>query len=187
MDKIIENLTRDYKSSIDFFNHADYNHFFSDIRLSIEWFLKLMIHEVLESESLANAIIEGKDSFSLDRASNRWKLAGKPQQQEPEGAFFVQLLKNAMFYKHPQIWESTEKKTYRLKKYCETSFDKLSNYYSVASELQLHTGSTQLDLPTQAKGCAGDFSTIFDQIKSVFPKTYTIFCSLPKPDLAAAD
>ena len=49
MDKIIENLTRDYKSSIDFFNHADYNHFFSDIRLSIEWFLKLMIHEVLES------------------------------------------------------------------------------------------------------------------------------------------
>ena len=70
MDKIIENLTRDYKSSIDFFNHADYNHFFSDIRLSIEWFLKLMIHEVLESESLANAIIEGKDSFSLDRATS---------------------------------------------------------------------------------------------------------------------
>lgn len=63
MDKIIENLTRDYKSSIDFFNHADYNHFFSDIRLSIEWFLKLMIHEVLESESLANAIIEGKRFF----------------------------------------------------------------------------------------------------------------------------
>lgn len=45
MDKIIENLTRDYKSSIDFFNHADYNHFFSDIRLSIEWFLKRMFFQ----------------------------------------------------------------------------------------------------------------------------------------------
>lgn len=84
-----------------------------------------------------------------------------------------------MFYKHPQIWESTEKKTYRLKKYCETSFDKLSNYYSVASELQLHTGSTQLDLPTQAKGCAGDFSTIFDQIKSVFQRPTQYFAVSP--------
>ena len=48
MDKIIENLTRDYKSSIDFFNHADYNHFFSDIRLSIEWFLKRMFFQTMQ-------------------------------------------------------------------------------------------------------------------------------------------
>ena len=49
-----------------------------------------MIHEVLESESLANAIIEGKDSFSLDRAYLiDGNFAGKPQQQEPEGAFFL--------------------------------------------------------------------------------------------------
>ena len=75
----------------------------------------------------------------------------------------------------------------RLKKYCEISFDKLSNYYSVASELQLHTGTTQLNLLTQAKGCASDFSTIFDQIKIIFPKTYAIFCQLPKPDIVAAE
>lgn len=48
MDKIIENLTRDYKSSIDFFNHADYNHFFSDIRLSIEWFPKRMFFQTMQ-------------------------------------------------------------------------------------------------------------------------------------------
>lgn len=187
MDNIIENLKHDYKNSIDFFNHGDYGHFFSDIRLSIEGYLKLMIHEVLDSESLANDIIKGNNYFYLDRVSNRWYLAGKPQKQEPEGAFFSQLLKNALYYKYPQIWNPTEKKMTRLKKYCEISFDKLSNYYSVASELQLHTGTTQLNLLTQAKGCASDFSTIFDQIKIIFPKTYAIFCQLPKPDIVAAE
>lgn len=41
MDKIIENLTRDYKSSIDFFNHADYNHFLVTSDLVLNGFLNL--------------------------------------------------------------------------------------------------------------------------------------------------
>lgn len=88
MDKIIENLKRNYKNSIDFFNHGDYGHFFSDIRLSIEGYLKLMIYEVLDSESLANDIINGNNDFYLDRTNNRWILSGNPQKEEPKGAFF---------------------------------------------------------------------------------------------------
>lgn len=186
MENIRKNLSENYKSAIAFFNVGDYKHFFGDIRVCIEWFFKFMIHEVLNDEALANDIIDGKNSINLNRNTNCWILTNIAQEQKPEGTFFAKLLKSALFYKYSQLWDSNEKTMRRQRNYCEVGIDKLSNYYSVASELRLHTGSTNLDLITQATGCANDFSTIFDQIKGLFPQTYSLFSQFPKADIVSA-
>lgn len=187
MKTIEKYLKRDFESAVDFFNVGDFRHFFGDIRLSIEWFSKLMIHEVLNDEKLANDIISGKKNIELNKSSQKYCITNTPQKTEPEGSYFITLLKYSIYNKYPDFRNSQEKSIKRLNRAIESVLSQMLNYYSVASELAEHTGLSQLNITTQAKACAVAFPKFFDDIKKIFPETKKTFDSFPTFNISSVD
>ncbi len=187
MDHIKEQLTKEYNSAVCFFNKGDFKHFLGDARHCIEWILKYMIYDIIDSDSQALSLINGQDSITLNQSSNTWEISKTPQAQQPEGAYFAIIAKNAVYLKYPQIWKKSDKNAQRSRKYVDCSIDQLAKYYSVASELSEHTGSSNLNLVKESKQCAGNFTTFIDEVKQFFPKTKVLIESFPKFDIASAE
>lgn len=188
MENLKQQLTDKYNSSVAFFNNRDYEHFFDDARKTIELVLKYMIYEVLDSPELAANVISGEDSIRLDKSNNIWKPTGQPSTEEPKGAFFANILKWCIYYKYHQIFVPAQiQKMVKLKKAIESDLDQLVNYYNAASEISMHTGGSQLDTITQAKGYVNFFPKFIDDIKSICGDTRKLWKTFDKFDLSSID
>lgn len=182
MNAIKKQFIEDYESSVNFFNKGDVKHFLRDARLCIEGLAKIMIYEVLSDDNLAMSIIKGDKRFS--RNDNSWIVEDESQNQEPEGSYFYTLLKYAIYYKYPVIWTSREKgslkRPKRLRNTIDSDLDQMVNYYSVASELVEHTGTSKLDIIKQGKALAEFFPKFIDDLKEIFSETQSLFDNLPR-------
>lgn len=189
MENIKKQLTTEYNSAVFFFNKGDFKHFLGDARHCIEWILKYMIYEIIDSNDQAEKLINGQNDIVFNKANNTWNITNTTQEQVPEGAFFATIAKRSVYLKYPQIWKPSDKDkvTKRLKKYVDTSLDQMAKFYSVASELSEHTCSSNLDLIRESKQCAGHFTTFIDEVKQLFPKTKALIESFPQFDIASAE
>ena len=188
MENLRQQLANKYNSSVAFFNNRDYEHFFNDARNTIELVLKCMIYEVLISPELAQNVISGNDSIRLNRSKNVWEPSGQQATEEPKGAFFANILKWCIYYKHPQIYYPNGiKEMVKLKKAIESDLDQLVNYYNVASEISMHTNGSQLDTITQAKGYVTFFPKFMDDIKQICMETRKLWITFEKYDIPSAE
>ena len=72
MEDIKQYLKHDYDIAVDAFNKRDYRGFFRNIRPAIELLCKLLIHEFVSDEDMAEDIISGNVSIKKDRTSERY-------------------------------------------------------------------------------------------------------------------
>lgn len=188
MENIKKNLTEAYNSSVIFFNSGDYKHFFDDARNTIEWLSKYMIWEVLDYSTLANDVILGRNTIKLDKSTNLWSPTGQCASEEPKGAYLAVILKYCIYHKYPQIWNPEKiQKMQKLKTAVESDLGLLANFYNAASEMALHTGGSQLDMITQAKGYVSFIAKFVDDIKSICGETRKLWGTFSKFDLTSVD
>ena len=190
MDAIKKQFIENYESSVIFYNKGDIKHFLGDARLCIEGLAKIMIYEVLCDDNLATSLIKGERRFTR-RPDNTWIIEDESQKKEPEGSYFYTLLKYSIYYKYPIIWncreKGTQQKPKRLRDRIDSDLDQMVNYYSVASELAEHTGSSKLDIMKQGKALAEFFPKFIDDLKEYFSETQSLFESLPKFNSTSID
>ena len=89
MENIKKQLTTEYNSAVFFFNKGDFKHFLGDARHCIEWILKYMIYEIIDSNDQAEKLINGQNDIVFNKANNTWNITNTTQEQVPEGAFFA--------------------------------------------------------------------------------------------------
>lgn len=186
MERIQEQLKKRYNMSIEFYNKGDYEQYFYHTRKSIELIGKFLIFDTLknrEGEGVASKIISGDFSFSLDKQHKVCNLTQTPQQEEPEGSFFVTLAKYAMYYAFPSLYNpGSFRKSKRIKVKIDACLDAMVQYYNTSSELSMHTGDSSLDEKTQADSCATFFVKAFNDLGSqVSEEAVSFFASLDMP------
>ena len=178
MDKLqLQHYFRtDYSKAIEYYQEGNLKDFFTRIRTAIEWFAKIIIFDVLD-EKVATDIIDGKIDLKNGVLITH--------NRKPEGSYLIGLAKNAIFYKFPQIANSSSKKTSRMKRDVEYFEKSLVSSYNAASELANHTGETNKNKLVHANACIGDFPKCFDILKKVLnDDTNTFLESLPKLQLS---
>lgn len=176
MKEIKEYLKHDYNIAVDAFNKKDYRGFFRNIRPAIELICKLLIHDFLADEDLAEEIISGKASVKKDRTSEQYIIENNFR--KIQGSALAAILPWVYFYKHSDVaFSRVDQEKKRLKKGIETYAANLYQWYSTASELGSHTGSSSLNDKKQAYACAAFFPAFFDFMKSndVLPQTTISF------------
>lgn len=165
MEEIKQYLKHDYDVAVDAFNKRDYRGFFRNIRPAIELLCKLLIHEFVSDESLAEDIISGNVSIKKDRTSERYIIKNDPRRIQ--GSALAAILPWVYFYKHSDVaFPRVNQQKKRLKKGIETNAANLYQWYSTASELGSHTGASSMNDKKQALACATFFPGFFDFMKS---------------------
>lgn len=165
MEEIKRYLKHDYDIAVDAFNKRDYRGFFRNIRPAIELLCKLLIHEFVSDEELAEDIISGNVSIKKDRSSEQYIIEN--DFRRIQGSALAAILPWVYFYKHSDVaFSRVDQKKKRLKKGIETNAANLYQWYSTASELGSHTGASSMNDEKQALACATFFPGFFDFMKS---------------------
>lgn len=165
MEDIKQYLKHDYEVAVDSFNKRDYRGFFRNIRPAIELLCKLLIHEFVSDDNLAEDIISGNVSIKKDRTSERYIIEN--EFRKIQGSALAAVLPWVYFYKHSDVaFSRVDQQKKRLKKGIETNAANLYQWYSIASELGSHTGSSSMNDKKQALACATFFPGFFDFMKS---------------------
>ena len=165
MEEIKQYLKHDYDVAVDAFNKGDYRGFFRNIRPAIELLCKLLIHEFVSDEDLAENIISGNVSIKKDRTSERYIIEN--DFRRVQGSALAAILPWVYYYKHSDVaFSRVDQQKKRLKKGIETNAANLYQWYSIASELGSHTGSSSMNDKKQALACATFFPGFFDFMKS---------------------
>ena len=165
MEDIKQYLKHDYDIAVDAFNKRDYRGFFRNIRPAIELLCKLLIHEFVSDEDLAEDIISGNVSIKKDRTSERYIIEN--DFRRIQGSALAAILPWVYFYKHSDVaFSRVDQQKKRLKKGIETNAANLYQWYSIASELGSHTGSSSMNDNKQALACATFFPGFFDFMMS---------------------
>ena len=165
MEEIKQYLKHDYDVAVDAFNKRDYRGFFRNIRPAIELLCKLLIHEFVSDEDLAEDIISGNVSIKKDRTSERYIIENDVRRIQ--GSALAAILPGVYFYKHSDVaFSRVDQQKKRLKKGIETNAANLYQWYSTASELGSHTGASSMNDKKQALACATFFPGFFDFMKS---------------------
>lgn len=165
MEEIKQYLKHDYDVAVDAFNKRDYRGFFRNIRPAIELLCKLLIHEFVSDEDLAEDIIAGNVSIKKDRTSERYIIENDVRRIQ--GSALAAILPGVYFYKHSDVaFSRVDQQKKRLKKGIETNAANLYQWYSTASELGSHTGASSMNDKKQALACATFFPGFFDFMKS---------------------
>lgn len=165
MDEIKQYFKHDYDLAVDAFNKRDYRGFFRNIRPAIELLCKLLIHEFVSDEDLAEDIISGNVFVKKDRASERFIIEN--DFRRIQGSALAAVLPWVYFYKHSDVaFSRVDQQKKRLKKGIETNAANLYQWYSTASELGSHTGASSMNDKKQALACATFFPGFFDFMKS---------------------
>ena len=177
---------KEYNTAIDFYNKGDYEHYFHHIRKTIENFGIFLIFDTMQKRGeieKANYIISGEYSFHID--NNRvCTLTPTPQSREPEGSFFINLAKNALYYVEPSLLNpGQEPKLKRRKTKIDSCLNSLIDFYNTASEIAMHIGkNSTLDPKSQADSCASFFIKVFNDLKStVSAEASSVFDKLDIP------
>lgn len=180
MEEIKEYLKHDYDIAVDAFNKKDYRGFFRNIRPAIELLCKLLIHDFVSDDELAEDIISGNASIKKDRTSEQYIIEN--DFRRIQGSALAAILPWVYFYKHSDVaFSRVDQKKKRLKKGIETNAANLYQWYSTASELGSHTGASSMNDEKQALACATFFPGFFDFMKSnniLLPSTISFFDSL---------
>ena len=180
MEEIKQYLKHDYDIAVDAFNKRDYRGFFRNIRPAIELLCKLLIHEFVSDEELAEDIISGNVSVKKDRTSEQYIIEN--DFRRIQGSALAAILPWVYFYKHSDVaFSRVDQKKKRLKKGIETNAANLYQWYSTASELGSHTGASSMNDEKQALACATFFPGFFDFMKSnnvLPPSTMSFFDGL---------
>lgn len=181
MEEIKQYLEHDYNVAVDAFNERDYRGFFRNIRPAIELLCKLLIHEFVSDEGLAEDIISGNVSIKKDRTSEQYIIEN--DFRRIQGSALAAILPWVYFYKHSDVaFSRIDQRKKRLKKGIETNAANLYQWYSTASELGSHTGASSMNDEKQALACATFFPGFFDFMKSnnvLSPSTISFFDGLP--------
>ena len=165
MEEIKQYLKHDYDVAVDAFNKRDYRGFFRNIRPAIELLCKLLIHEFVSDEDLAEDIISGNVSIKKDRTSERYIVENNFRRIQ--GSALAAILPWVYYYKHSDVaFSRVDQQKKRLKKGIETNAANLYQWYSTASELGSHTGASSMNDKKQALACATFFPGFFDFMKS---------------------
>lgn len=165
MEDIKQYLKHDYDIAVDAFNKRDYRGFFRNIRPAIELLCKLLIHEFVSDEDMAEDIISGNVSIKKDRTSERYIIEN--DFRRIQGSALAAVLPWVYFYKHSDVaFSRVDQQKKRLKKGIETNAANLYQWYSIASELGSHTGSSSMNDKKQALACATFFPGFFDFMMS---------------------
>lgn len=165
MEEIKQYLKHDYDIAVDAFNKRDYRGFFRNIRPAIELLCKLLIHEFVSDEDLAEDIISGNVSIKKDRTSERYIIEN--DFRRIQGSALAAILPWVYFYKHSDVaFSRVDQQKKRLKKGIETNAANLYQWYSTASELGSHTGASSMNDEKQALACATFFPGFFDFMRS---------------------
>ena len=165
MEEIKQYLKHDYNIAVDAFNKRDYRGFFRNIRPAIELLCKLLIHDFVSDEVLAEDIISGNVSVKKDRTSEQYIIDNNFRRIQ--GSALAAILPWVYFYKHSDVaFSRIDQKKKRLKKGIETNAANLYQWYSTASELGSHTGASSMNDEKQALACATFFPGFFDFMKS---------------------
>jgi len=184
MEEIKEYLKHDYDIAVDAFNKRDYRGFFRNIRPAIELLCKLLIHEFVSDDDLAEDIISGNVSIKKDRTSERYIIEN--DFRRIQGSALAAILPWVYFYKHSDVaFSRVDQQKKRLKKGIETNAANLYQWYSTASELGSHTGASSMNDKKQALACATFFPGFFDFMKSnnvLLSPTISFFNSLNEFD-----
>ena len=179
MEEIKQYLKHDYDVAVDAFNKRDYRGFFRNIRPAIELLCKLLIHEFVSDEDLAEDIVSGNVSIKKDRISERYIVENNFRRIQ--GSALAAILPGVYFYKHSDVaFSRVDQQKKRLKKGIETNAANLYQWYSTASELGSHTGASSMNDKKQALACATFFPGFFDFMKSnhvLQPSTISFFDS----------
>ena len=179
MEEIKQYLKHDYDVAVDAFNKRDYRGFFRNIRPAIELLCKLLIHEFVSDEDLAEDIVSGNVSIKKDRTSERYIVEN--DFRRIQGSALAAILPGVYFYKHSDVaFSRFDQQKKRLKKGIETNAANLYQWYSTASELGSHTGASSMNDKKQALACATFFPGFFDFMKSnhvLQPSTISFFDS----------
>ena len=179
MEEIKQYLKHDYDIAVDAFNKRDYRGFFRNIRPAIELLCKLLIHEFVSDEDLAEDIVSGNVSIKKDRTSERYIVEN--DFRRIQGSALAAILPGVYFYKHSDVaFSRVDQQKKRLKKGIETNAANLYQWYSTASELGSHTGASSMNDKKQALACATFFPGFFDFMKSnhvLQPSTISFFDS----------
>ena len=180
MEEIKQYLEHDYNVAVDAFNERDYRGFFRNIRPAIELLCKLLIHEFVSDEDLAEDIISGNVSIKKDRTSEQYIIEN--DFRRIQGSALAAILPWVYFYKHSDVaFSRIDQRKKRLKKGIETNAANLYQWYSTASELGSHTGASSMNDEKQALACATFFPGFFDFMKSnnvLSPSTMSFFDGL---------
>lgn len=184
METIKKSLARDYNLAVDAYENSDYDLFFRNIRPAIELLCKLLIHDFIQDEKLANKIILGKVQLWRDKDFEKYKIVSNPR--TVQGSAFASLFPCAYYYKHPDVaFTKLDEKKIRLRKCLEGNASYLCHIYSTASEIGNHTGGSNLNVKTQAMACSIFFLSFFDFLSSnllVQSSTIEFFDNLNKFD-----
>ena len=165
MENIKKSLERDYNLAIDAYVNKDYTLFFRNIRPAIEWLSKMLIHDFLQDEELANQIIKGKAYFWRDKDFETYKMISRDK--PIQGSTYAAILPSVYYYKHTDIaFERFDEKKIRLRKSLESNTSYMYQVYSAASELGNHTGESNLNDRIQAMACSIFFLGFFDFLSS---------------------
>lgn len=180
MEEIKKYLKHDYNIAVDAFNKRDYRGFFRNIRPAIELLCKLLIHEFVSDEELAEDIISGNASIKKDRSIEQYIIEN--DFRRIQGSALAAILPGVYFYKHSDVaFSRIDQRKKRLKKGIETNAANLYQWYSTASELGSHTGASSMNDEKQALACATFFPGFFDFMKSnnvLPPSTISFFDGL---------
>ncbi len=160
MESIKNSLKHDYNLAVECFNNKDYISFFRNIRPAIEWLCKLFIRDLIE-ESNYDAIMQGRKTIS--KSYDRFSIVSSNTNRPPTGSALVIMMPKAYYFKNPDVFTSKmDNSLKRIRTGIDSNSKSFEYWYSVASEIGNHSGSTSMDIETQARNCATTFPGYFD-------------------------
>ena len=179
-----EDCSNVYNNVVEYYNERNFKLFFREIRISVEYFGKFLINDIIQNESDADAIINGTKSF-IQNSNKSYSLSNQEPSQEPEGSFFITLARISIYSKNPHLINNKGNSKYkRLKSDIDTGCSILINMYNTASELAVHTGISSKNIVDQANSCMSAFPKIFDDFRRVVSEENSDFLlSLKKPNI----
>ena len=182
--KYLEDFSNVYNNVVEYYNERNFKLFFREIRISVEYFGKFLINDIIQNESDADAIINGTKSF-IQNSNKSYSLSNQEPSQEPEGSFFITLARISIYSKNPHLINNKGNSKYkRLKSDIDTGCSILINMYNTASELAVHTGISSKNIVDQANSCMSAFPKIFDDFRRVVSEENSDFLlSLKKPNI----
>lgn len=164
MEKIKNSLKHDYNLAVDCFNNKDYISFFRNVRPAIEWMCKLFIRDLLE-ESKYDAIMQGRKT--INKSYDRFNIVSSNTNRPPTGSALAVLMPKVYYFKHPEVFTSKlDSSLKRIRTGIDSNSKSFEYWYSVASEIGNHSGSTSMDMEIQARNCATTFPGFIDFLEA---------------------
>jgi hypothetical protein len=164
MEQIKISLKHDYNLAVDCFNNKDYISFFRNVRPAIEWMCKLFIRDLLE-ESKYDAIMQGRKT--INKSYDKFNIVSSSTNRPPIGSALAVLMPKVYYFKHPEVYTSKlDSSLKRIRTGIDSNSKSFEYWYSVASEIGNHSGSTSMDMEIQARNCATTFPGFIDFLEA---------------------